>query len=329
MKLVTFETERRRHVGALRPGEHEIVDLTHADPDAFSDMLTLIDGGEQALAQAAAALANPRRVIELETVRLLAPVPEPRQMFDCACFPEHLKNAFRRSNTVYDGEALMEIGDDIPSVFRELPVYYKCNRLSVIGTDDTIVRPRYSRNIDYELEFGVFLSAKGKNWTPDEAGAAIFGYCIFNDVSARDKQMSEMRGMLGPSKGKDFDTGNVMGPWLVTKDEIPDPQALQMRSWINGELMSDGTSAGMMYSFAEVVAYASQDETRWPGEFFGSGTVGGGSGIEHGRLLADGDFLELEVEGLGRQRSRVVFQPEDASPPRVAGPDRQQAHPRS
>src|SRR5690606_8229368 len=104
--------------------------------------------------------------------------------------------------------------------------YYKCNRFSVIGPDDDIVRPRYCNWLDYELEFGVFLGRSGKNLSVEEAADQIFGYCIFNDVSARDQQMKEMRGNLGPSKAKDFDIGNVLGPWLVTADEIPDPSDL-------------------------------------------------------------------------------------------------------
>ena len=151
------------------------------------------------------------------------------------------------------------------------------------------------------------LGRGGRDWTREEADAAIFGYCVFNDVSARDQQIAEMRGMLGPSKGKDFDTGNVLGPWLVTRDEIPDPNALRMRAWINGELITDNTSAGMMHDFPAILAYASRDETRHAGEVFGSGTVGGGCGLENGHFLQNGDVIELEVDGLGRQRNRIVF----------------------
>ena len=114
--------------------------------------------------------------------------------------------------------------------------------------------------------------------------------------------------MLGPSKGKDFDTGNVLGPWLVTPDEIPQPLNLTMAAYVNGEERSRGASQDMLHSFAEIIAYSSQDETRHAGEFFGSGTVGGGCGLETGRFLAHGDLIELEVSGLGVLRNRVVFQ---------------------
>lgn len=309
MKLVTFErADGARHVGALRAGEHEIVDLSAG----FADMLALIDGGDPALDRAHAMVARGAEVIAIDTVRLLSPVPEPRAILDCLAFEEHLMGAGRYAHVVTNAAPLVNKADGPPPIFRELPLYYKGNRFSVVGADSDIVCPRYSRFLDYELEFGVFLGRRGKNWSEAEAADAIFGYAIFNDASARDRQMREMRGFLGPAKGKDFDTGNVIGPWLVTKDEVPIERGLRMRAWINGDLVTDGNSAAMMHSFPRIIAYASEDETRHPGEFIGSGTVGGGCSLEHGRFLKHGDILELEVECLGRQRSRIVFQEQAA-----------------
>lgn len=308
MKLVTFETGGARHIGAVLPGDTTISDFTAAgDAAHFRDMLALIDGGESALDAARALEAKPASVVEMASVRLLAPVPEPRQMFDCLCFEKHLIQSARNGHLVRGGPPVIPVTDMIPDVYKELPVYYKCNRFSVIGTDQDVIRPRYTTKLDYEMEFGVFLGKSVKNATVEEAEKAIFGYCIFNDVSARDQQMSEMRGMLGPSKGKDFDTGNVMGPYLVTADAV-DPSNLTMSVYINGERVSSGTSGDMMWSFPQIIAHSTQDETRHAGEFFGSGTVGGGCGLETGRLLEDGDILELEVTGLGRLRNRIVFQ---------------------
>lgn len=310
MKLVTFKTRRGdQHIGALLTGETTISDFTAAsDAPHFRDMLALIDGGANALAEARALLAKPAATVALADATLMAPVPVPRQMFDCLCFEKHLLQSARNAHLVHGGPQVIPVTDGkMPEVYRELPVYYKCNRFSVVGTGTDIVCPRYSTKLDYELEFGVFLNRTIKNVTAKEAESAIFGYCIFNDVSARDKQLNEMRGMLGPSKGKDFDTGNVMGPWLVTADEI-DPSNLAMNVYLNGEHVSSGSSADMMHTFPEIIAYSSQDETRHAGEFFASGTVGGGCGLEIGRLLQHGDVLELEVIGLGRLRNRVVFQ---------------------
>lgn len=313
MKLVTFTRDGAdQRIGALLPGETTIADLS-ATGEAWSrDMIALMTGGDRALDAARALVDDPRETVELTAVRLLAPVPVPTQMFDCLCFEEHLLNSANKAHIVSNKERVIRTDNgQLPSVYRELPVYYKGNRFSVVGTGADIKRPSYTEFLDYELEFGVFLCRQGADMTPDEAADAIFGYTIFNDVSARDMQISEMRGMLGPSKGKDFDTGNVMGPWLVTKDEVPIENGLRMRAWINGDLVTDGNSGKMLHSFPEIVAYASQSETRRPGEFFGSGTVGGGCGMEHGRFLQDGDILELEVEGLGRLSNRIVFDRRD------------------
>lgn len=307
MKLVTFEAGDAVHIGALLPGEGTISDLTAADAAAFPDMLAMIGGGDRALDAARALVERPAAEVALADVRLLAPVPVPTAMMDCLCFEQHLVNSGRNAHLVRGGDPVIDVSKGMNPVYRELPVYYKGNRFSVVGTGADIVKPRYTQFLDFELEFGVFLCRTGKDWSVEQAEDAIFGYTIFNDVSARDIQISEMRGMLGPSKGKDFDTGNVLGPWLVTKDEMAVDGGVRMRAWINGELVTDGHSGVMMHSFPEIVAYASQDETRRPGEFIGSGTVGGGCGLELGRFLQDGDVIELEVEGLGRLSNRVVF----------------------
>ena len=188
----------------------------------------------------------------------------------------------------------------------EEPIYYKCNRFTVVGTGTDVVMPGYTQQLDYELEFGFFLGRRGKNIRREDARGHIFGYCIFNDFSARDQQTREMQGMLGPTKGKDFDTGNAMGPWLVTADEMPDPYALIMVARVNGEERSRGMSGTMHHKFEDILAHVSKDETVYPGEFFGSGTVGNGSGMEFNRYLKVGDVVELEIDGLGVLRNRVV-----------------------
>ncbi len=134
----------------------------------------------------------------------------------------------------------------------------------------------------------------------------IFGYTIFNDFSARDAQEIEMTCPFGPAKGKDFDRGSAMGPWIVTRDEVPDPAALTMIARVNGEEWSRGNSRTMVHGVEAMIAHVSRDETLHPGEIFGSGTVGGGCGLELDRWLSPGDVVELEVEGIGVLRNRVV-----------------------
>jgi 2-keto-4-pentenoate hydratase/2-oxohepta-3-ene-1,7-dioic acid hydratase in catechol pathway len=162
--------------------------------------------------------------------------------------------------------------------------------------------------MDYELEFGCVIGRSGKNISREKAREHIFGYCIFNDFSARDAQLAEMAGQLGPAKGKDFDTGNVLGPWLVTADELTNPYDLTMTARVNGEEWSRGTSADMQFKFEDFITHVSVDEPLRAGEFLGSGTVGSGCGLELGRFLKHGDLVELEVSGLGMLKNRVLQQ---------------------
>ena len=309
MKLVTFDLpDGARHIGAMLDGQR-LVDFTSSSKStALQNMLALIDGGETALDEARQWVRQPASVRELSTVLLAAPLPEPRQMRDFLCFEKHFRQA--RANRHLFGAADSERDPakvEIPQIWYEEPIYYKCNRFSVVGTGTDIINPAYCKMLDYELEFAAILGKGGKNITRDQARSHIFGYCIFNDVSARDQQMREMAGSLGPTKGKDFDTGNVLGPWLVTADEVGDPYALTMVARVNGEEWSRGNSGEMHHRFEDVLAHASRDETLHAGEVFGSGTVGNGCGLELGRFLKHGDVVELEVQGLGVLKNRVVF----------------------
>jgi 2-keto-4-pentenoate hydratase/2-oxohepta-3-ene-1,7-dioic acid hydratase in catechol pathway len=308
MKLVTFETNGTRRIGAVLADGETIADFTASVPAAphFRDMLALIDAGAAALEEARGLVVAPKRTAPLSSVKLLAPVPEPRQMRDFLCFEKHLRQARANRYLFTGGERGDPARIEVPQVWYDQPVYYKCNRFSVIGTDEDVRWPLNSKMLDYELEFGIFLGRGGTNIRKAEARSHIFGYCIFNDVSARDIQMREMQSQLGPSKGKDFDTGNILGPWLVTPDEIPDPYSLTMVARVNGEEWSRGSSGTMHHKFEDILAHVSADETLHAGEFFGSGTVGNGCGLEQARFLKSNDVVELEIEGLGTLRNRVV-----------------------
>jgi 2-keto-4-pentenoate hydratase/2-oxohepta-3-ene-1,7-dioic acid hydratase in catechol pathway len=327
MKLATFRSGDGEKIGLVRGGDAKLFDLARAaDRDGgsnpvFASMLSLIDAGPSALDWASRLF---ERHGEDETlsedvagVEILAPVPEPRQMRDGMSFPLHilqaprgqLKLAARARNDMaelarIDAEPLGEL----PEVYRKQPIYYITNRFSVRGTNTTVKWPRYSQVMDYELEFGVVTKNKGVNISAAKAKDHIFGYTIFNDFSARDAQRIEMDGRLGPAKGKSFDGGNVMGPWIVTPDEIGDPYKLKMEARVNGKMRSQGVSEGMLFSFEEIIAHVTKDETLMPGEFIGSGTVGNGCGLELGWYLEHGDTIELEVEKIGILKNRVERQ---------------------
>lgn len=230
-------------------------------------------------------------------------------MRDFLSFEKHIRQA--RSNRHLlgiSGQPSDPAMVQIPEVWYQQPIYYKCNRFSVVGTNADVLWPRYSSVMDYELEFGCVIGKDGKNISKKEAGEYIFGWCIFNDFSARDTQLAEMAGQLGPCKGKDFDTGNALGPWLVTSDEIANPYNLTMVARVNGQEWSRGSSSEMGFRFEDFIAHVSTDEKLRAGEFLGSGTVGSGCGLELGRFLKDGDVVELEVTGLGVLRNKVVRQ---------------------
>lgn len=311
MKLVSFVTPQgAEHIGSVIDQGRAVVDFSATDPaQAFQSMLGLIDAGPAALERARNIEREARVTIPIDQLRLRAPLPEPRQMRDFLSFEKHIRQA--RANRHLLGISGMPSDPakvELPAVWYKQPIYYKCNRFSVVGTGTDVVWPRYSQVMDYELEFGCVIGKNGKNIRKQDAGAYIFGWCIFNDFSARDVQIAEMAGQLGPCKGKDFDTGNVLGPWLVTADEVPDPYQLTMLARVNGVEWSRGSSSDMRFRFEDFIEYVSTDEPIRAGEFFGSGTVGNGCGLELGRFLNDGDTVELEITGLGVLRNKVVRQ---------------------
>jgi 2-keto-4-pentenoate hydratase/2-oxohepta-3-ene-1,7-dioic acid hydratase in catechol pathway len=336
VKLSTFElegeSESRQRVGAISTDGAALVDLAAAEialdgksSACFGEMLAFLDGGAAARNRAEQLIEfvsrqQPPGVLHpLSSVRLLAPVPRPRSIRDCMAFEQHLVRATRtvvkwRSPLLARIDAWVERrrGKALfgaPRVWYERPIYYKGNPHSVVGPGADVLWPPWTEKLDYELEFGVFLGRRGRDIPEAKARDYIAGYTIFNDFSARDVQLAEMQGRLGPAKSKDFDTGNVLGPYLVTADEVPDPYSLTMVARVNGEEWSRGASSQMHYSLEEIIAYISRDETIHPGEFIGSGTVPTGCGLELDRWLAPGDTVELEVDRLGMLRNRVLRNP--------------------
>ena len=334
MKLVTFaQPGQPQQIGVLVNQDQTIAVLQAAArartglPNAyFSDMLAFLSGGRQARDEAHEVLEfiltqqPPNVFVNVSEVRLLSPVPRPESIRDCMAFEQHIINATRtvglKKFAKVDEwlERLLgrkrSLAYNVNKAWYERPLYYKSNRFSVIGPEAQVIIPPYTRQFDYELEWGIFICNMGRDFSPRQAQHFIGGYTIFNDFSARDIQMREMRGRLGPAKGKDFDTGNAIGPCLVTPDEVPDPYNLAMYARINGEQWSACNTRNMSWPFEEILSYISRSETLYPGEFIGSGTCSGpegrGCGLELGRYLKPGDRVELEVDGIGVLRNQVV-----------------------
>ncbi|MGA2409070.1 MAG: fumarylacetoacetate hydrolase family protein [Candidatus Binataceae bacterium] len=322
MRLVTFRHDGQERLGALVAGDAHVVDLQRASggEPALTSMQALIAAGKPGLQQARLTIESAQQdgagVLAAKSVQLLAPLPVPPQLRDFLCFEKHLIQAFGQARRVRaaaspDPEAAMREMEAkgilaVPEIWYRRPIFYKPSRFAVSGPDQDVVGPRYSKIMDYELEFCCVIGTPGRDILRADARNHIFGYTIFNDFSARDEQVIEMPGQLGPGKGKDFDNSNPVGPCIVTADEIPDPYALTMIVRVNGEERGRGSSSEMHWKFEDCIAHVSRDETLHPGEILCSGTVGNGSGLEIGRFLNSGDVVELEVEKIGVLRNRVL-----------------------
>ena len=193
-----------------------------------------------------------------------------------------------------------ETGLDVP----EEPILFMKASSAVCGPNDDIVLPRGSEKTDWEVELGVVIGRRGKYIAEADALDHVAGYCTINDVSERAFQ-TERKGQW--TKGKSCDNFGPIGPWLVTPDEVSDPQNLAMWLEVNGERRQDGSSSTMVYGVAHLIAYLSEFFTLHPGDVISTGTPPGvGMGMDPPTYLAAGDVVTLGIEGLGEQRQTVV-----------------------
>ncbi|HYF86472.1 fumarylacetoacetate hydrolase family protein [Azospirillum sp.] len=192
-----------------------------------------------------------------------------------------------------------ETGAAVPSE----PVIFMKATSAIQGPDDPVEIPRGSTKTDWEVELGVVIGKTAKYVSEAEALNHVAGYCVVNDLSEREFQI-ERQGQW--TKGKSCDTFGPIGPWLVTKDEVPDPQALDMWLEVNGHRYQNGSTRTMVYGVAHIVSYLSQFMSLHPGDVISTGTPPGvGLGLKPPTYLKPGDRIELEIQGLGRQRQQV------------------------
>ena len=286
MKLVMFDHDGERHLGALRPGHgDQVVELT---PLAH-DLLALIDAGESALAEARQIVSGGgARTRALKDVTLLPPLDPPRGNI-IAMGRNYQKHA---EETAHGGEAKP------PTIFTKAIT-------SVTGPyDDIAIDPSISADIDWEVELAVVIGRRGANIPRREALAHVFGYMVLNDVSARDIQ----NGWGGQYfKGKSLDRSCPTGPWVVTRDEIPNPQGLGLRLRVNGQVKQDGNTGDMIYPVDATIEWASKGMTLLPGTVIATGTPDGvGFARTPPEFLKADDVMETEVEGIGVLRNRMV-----------------------
>ncbi|WP_199140865.1 fumarylacetoacetate hydrolase family protein [Pedobacter sp. ASV12] len=311
MKLVSYKTEDREHLGVFVNGH--IYNLNSCDKLIPDEMNAFLQGGEELMDRAkkisrsiAEGTLSPKEEVFYE---LLAPVPHPTSCRDGYAFRQHVAAA-RRNRKV-----------DMIAEFDQYPIFYFTNHNAIQGPGEIACMPDHFQKLDFELEVAVVIGKKGRNIKAAEADDYIAGYMIMNDMSARTLQMEEMLLNLGPAKGKDFST--VIGPWLVTPDELepykvaPKPNhvgnnySLKMTCRVNGIEVSAGNMADMDWTFAEIIERCAYGVDILPGDVIGSGTVGTGCFLELNgtgllndpnyqvQWLQPGDNVEMEITGLG------------------------------
>lgn len=316
MKLVRYDRNGALRLGAL-DADH-VVDLLEACPvgiktellAALSDMTRLIAAAAEGLSAMRAAVENSRKTgigrVPADKVKLAAPLVP--------------------SLILCSGENYWDHRDEKPEVTRKDPEFFTKTALGVIGPGDAIVRDeRVTKKLDYETELGVVIGKPGRHISPERALEHIFGYTIVNDVTARDRQVTlrpDRSSVYNLGPGKNFDTCAPIGPAIVTADEIPDPQDLQLKTWVNGELRQNNSTAKMIWTCAQLVAFFSTFVTLGPGVVISTGTPGGtgwGTDAElggkkpmrkdvvapKGYLLA-GDVVVCEIERIGKLENNVV-----------------------
>lgn len=285
--------------------QHEAQPYRLANAQVPSTMLEFLEGGSSTMAAA-------RRAFDYVATRgqgcqgpsgetlfyrngevvTSAPLPNPSSLRDFIAFENHIAATSKKR------------GQPVPPEWYKAPVYYKGNNRTIIGPDEDLPWPLDTTKLDYELELACVIGRTGRDISDREAQEYIAGYTIMNDFSARDIQFQEMACRLGPAKGKDFAT--ALGPCLVTPDEIADLGAVTMIARVNGEEWSRGRFGTIHWSFPQMIAHVSRGETIYPGDVFGSGTVGGGCGLEMDRYLKPEDVVELEIQPIGVLRTKVV-----------------------
>ncbi len=311
MKLVSYKTEEQEHLGVFVDGH--IYNLNSCDKQLPDDMNSFLKDSE-VLMERAMKIDRQIKNGEIEPkeeafYEVIAPVPHPTSCRDGYAFRQHVAAA-RRNRKL-----------DMIAEFDQYPIFYFTNHNAIQGPGEIICMPDHFQKLDFELEVAVVIGKKGRNITAAEADQYIAGYMIMNDMSARILQMEEMLLNLGPAKGKDFST--VIGPWLVTPDELEAYKVapkqghtgnnynLEMTCTVNGKQVSAGNMADMDWTFAEIIERCAYGVDILPGDVIGSGTVGTGCLLELNgtgllnnpdypvQWLQDGDIVEMEITGLG------------------------------
>jgi fumarylacetoacetate (FAA) hydrolase len=323
MKLITYSVNSKEHLGIWHGGNaYNLADAAKelGKKPLPGDMLSFLQAGEEAMNTAHEInrlLAQPQisNLKPQTDITLLAPVPHPTSCRDGYAFRQHVAAA-RRNRKV-----------DMIKEFDQYPIFYFTNHNAIQGPGEVYCMPDHFQKLDFELEAAIVIGKKGRNIRAAEADSYIAGYMIMNDLSARTLQMEEMLLNLGPAKGKDFST--VIGPWLVTPDELEPFKMpakenhmgsrynLKMKCLVNGKQVSTGNLGDMDWTFAEIIERCAYGVDILPGDVIGSGTVGTGCFLELNgtgllndpaykpQWLQPGDVVEMEIDALGKLSNTI------------------------
>jgi fumarylacetoacetate (FAA) hydrolase len=325
MKLVSYWQQGSTKLGAIVNDQvYALQDVNQQLPNDINAFLRLgVSVREETQEKLISLLEKSGAIAPVQDYQLMAPVPHPTSCRDGYAFRQHVEAARRNR------------GVDMIQEFDQYPIFYFTNHNAIQGPGAIYCMPDHFQQLDFELEIAIVIGKEGKNIKAKDADEYIAGFTIMNDLSARKLQMEEMLLNLGPAKGKDFST--VIGPWLVTPDElksylVPAKKGhvgnnydLSMKCWVNDQLVSEGNVKDMDWTFAEIIERCSYGVTIYPGDVIGSGTVGTGCFLElngTGKLkdanytpqwLQPNDVVTMSIDGLGTLENTIYKEDTDWS----------------
>ncbi len=289
MKLATFTHAGSTRIGVVRGDE--LVDLAAAAPELPRDLIAFLSLGQRARQRAGEVASATGARLPLAEVKLEAPVPRP---------PKYLAIGLNYADHV------AESGLEPP----RFPTVFNKQSTCVVGPHDEVHMPRVSSALDYEGELAFVIGKRCRHVPRRRAPEVIAGYLVANDVSVRDWQLRTPTWTIG----KSFDTHGPLGPWLTTSDEVGDPHGLGLRTWVNGELRQSSNTKELIFDCFALVEHLSTAFTLEVGDVIATGTPGGvGISMKPPRLLAVGDVVRIEIDGLGELRNEVVSEPEETA----------------
>ncbi len=288
MKLITFTTNGQTSIGKVIGDT--VVDLAKAFPDGPQSMVELLQGGDAALDRLREVGIDGQTTYPLADVKLEAPVPNPQKFLAIGLnYQDHVAEIVARGGKAPENQ-----------------MWFNKQVTCVTGPYDNVHRPKASERVDYEAELGVVIGKRCRHISEADALSAVAGYTVVNDITARDWQRMSPQWMLA----KSFDTHGPMGPWIVTRDDVPDPQALDIRLYVNGELRQQTNTGLMVFNIAAQIAYLSKVMTLEPGDVIATGTcAGAGWGMDPPQFLKAGDKVRIEIDGVGAIENGVIEEP--------------------